>query len=241
MSKKLSLGRKTGFEDETQGTLFFDVCRIIAEKRPKAFFLENVKNLTSHDKGNTFKVIQSAIDDLGYDLFYRVLDAQDYVPQHRERIVLIGFDRDLYVDRARFDFDLPKPAVKPRLSDILEPTVEDKYTLTDNLWAYLKAHAAKHRAAGNGFGYGLADPSGHSRTLSARYYKDGSEILIPQDGRNPRRLTPRECARLMGFPEDFEIPVSDTQAYRQFGNSVAIPLMTEVAKALIAELSDLDS
>ena len=241
VSKKLSLGRKTGFEDETQGTLFFDVCRIIAEKRPKAFFLENVKNLTSHDKGNTFKVIQSAIDDLGYDLFYRVLDAQDYVPQHRERIVLIGFDRDLYVDRARFDFDLPKPAVKPRLSDILEPTVEDKYTLTDNLWAYLKAHAAKHRAAGNGFGYGLADPSGHSRTLSARYYKDGSEILIPQDGRNPRRLTPRECARLMGFPEDFEIPVSDTQAYRQFGNSVAIPLMTEVAKALIAELSDLDS
>lgn len=241
VSKKNSLGRKTGFEDETQGTLFFDVCRILAEKRPKAFFLENVKNLTSHDKGNTFRVIQDAVDGIGYDLFYQVLDAQDYVPQHRERIVLIGFNRDFYEGRAEFDFDLPKPAIKPCLADILDVDVPDKYTLTDNLWAYLQAYAAKHKAAGNGFGYGMANPAGHSRTLSARYYKDGSEILIPQDGKNPRRLTPRECARLQGFPEDFEIPVSDTQAYRQFGNSVAVPLMAEVAKALVTELTRLDS
>lgn len=169
------------------------------------------------------------------------VDAQDYVPQHRERIVLIGFNRDFYEGRAEFDFNLPKPAIKPCLADILDVDVPDKYTLTDNLWAYLQAYAAKHKAAGNGFGYGMANPAGHSRTLSARYYKDGSEILIPQDGKNPRRLTPRECARLQGFPEDFEIPVSDTQAYRQFGNSVAVPLMAEVAKALVTELTRLDS
>lgn len=240
VSKKNSLGRKTGFEDETQGTLFFDVCRILSEKRPKAFFLENVKNLTSHDKGNTFRVIQDAVDNIGYDLFYRVLDAQAYVPQHRERIVLVGFNRDFYDGRATFDFDLPKPDVKPCVADILDTDVPEKYTLSDNLWAYLQAYAAKHKAAGNGFGYGMASLSGHTRTLSARYYKDGSEILIPQDGKNPRRLTPRECARLQGFPEDFEIPVSDTQAYRQFGNSVAVPLMAEVAKELVTELTRLD-
>lgn len=241
VSKKNSLGRATGFEDRTQGTLFFDVCRILREKRPKAFFLENVKNLTSHDHGNTFRVIRDSIDGLGYDLFWQVLDAQDYVPQHRERIVLIGFDRERYEGRAEFGFDLPKPDTKPRLAEILEPDVPEKYTLTDKLWAYLQAYAAKHRAAGNGFGYGLADLEGHSRTLSARYYKDGSEILIPQDGRNPRRLTPRECARLQGFPDSFIIPVSDTQAYKQFGNSVAVPLMSEVAKALVHELEQLDS
>lgn len=241
VSKKNSLGRATGFEDETQGTLFFDVCRILAEKRPRAFFLENVKNLVSHDKGNTFRVIQSAVEELDYTLFYTVLDAQDYVPQHRERIVLIGFDRRRYGDAAVFDFDLPKPAIKPVLADILEPSVDAKYTLSDKLWAYLQAYATKHKAAGNGFGYGLARPDGVARTLSARYYKDGSEILIPQsEGLNPRRLTPRECARLQGFPESFEIPVSDTQAYRQFGNSVCVPLMAEVAKRLISELCDLD-
>ena len=240
VSKKNSLGRATGFEDETQGTLFFDVCRILAEKRPKAFFLENVKNLKSHDRGRTFKVIESALDELDYELFYKVLDAQDFVPQHRERIVLIGFDRKRYGDKAAFDFALDKPPYKPCLADILEPEVPEKYTLSDKLWSYLQAYAAKHRAAGNGFGYGLAHPDGISRTLSARYYKDGSEILIPQDGKNPRRLTPRECARLQGFPDTFEIPVSDTQAYRQFGNSVAVPLMSGVAKALVAELRMLD-
>lgn len=240
VSKKNSLGRATGFEDETQGTLFFDVCRILSEKRPRAFFLENVKNLVSHDGGNTFRVIQSSLDELDYELFYKILDAQDYVPQHRERIVLIGFDRKRYADRAKFEFNLEKPRVKPVLADILEPEVDDKYTLSDKLWGYLQSYAAKHRAAGNGFGFGLARPDGITRTLSARYYKDGSEILIPQDGRNPRRLTPRECARLQGFPDTFEVPVSDTQAYRQFGNSVAVPLMSEVAKELIDELRRLD-
>ena len=240
VSKKSSLGRATGFEDETQGTLFFDVCRILDAKRPKAFFLENVKNLTSHDHGRTFEVIEQSLDSLDYDVFYRVLDAQDYVPQHRERIVIIGFDRRRYGNDPEFSFDLPKPEIKPVLADILEHDVPDKYTLSDKLWAYLQAYAAKHRAAGNGFGYGLARPDGVARTLSARYHKDGSEILIPQDGRNPRRLTPRECARLQGFPDSFVIPVSDTQAYRQFGNSVAVPLMSEVAKALVAELRRLD-
>lgn len=240
VSKKRSLGRATGFEDETQGTLFFDVCRILDAKRPKAFFLENVKNLTSHDHGRTFEVIEQSLDSLDYDVFYRVLDAQDYVPQHRERIVIIGFDRRRYGNAPRFSFDLPKPEIKPVLADILERDVPEKYTLSDKLWAYLQAYAAKHRAAGNGFGYGLACPDGIARTLSARYHKDGSEILIPQDGRNPRRLTPRECARLQGFPDSFVIPVSDTQAYRQFGNSVAVPLMSEVAKALVAELRRLD-
>lgn len=241
VSKKNSLGRATGFEDETQGTLFFDICRILAEKRPKAFFLENVKNLKSHDKGRTFEVIQSAVDELGYEMYERVLDAQDYVPQHRERIVMVGFDRERYGDAPAFEFALTKPEQKPCLADILEPDVPDKYTLSDKLWSYLQVYAAKHRAAGNGFGYGLASPDGISRTLSARYYKDGSEILIPQEGKNPRRLTPRECARLQGFPDTFEIPVSDTQAYRQFGNSVAVPLMSEVAKLLVAELGRLDS
>lgn len=240
VSKKRSLGRATGFEDETQGTLFFDVCRILDAKRPKAFFLENVKNLTSHDHGRTFEVIEQSLDSLDYDVFYRVLDAQDYVPQHRERIVIIGFDRRRYGSEAEFSFNLPKPDVKPVLADILERDVPEKYTLSDKLWAYLQAYAAKHRAAGNGFGYGLARPDGVARTLSARYHKDGSEILIPQEGGNPRRLTPRECARLQGFPDSFVIPVSDTQAYRQFGNSVAVPLMSEVAKALVAELRRLD-
>lgn len=240
VSKKRSLGRATGFEDETQGTLFFDVCRILDAKRPKAFFLENVKNLTSHDHGRTFEVIEQSLDSLDYDVFYRVLDAQDYVPQHRERIVIIGFDRRRYGNDPEFSFDLPKPEIKPVLADILEHEVPEKYTLSDKLWAYLQAYAAKHRAAGNGFGYGLARPDGVARTLSARYHKDGSEILIPQEGGNPRRLTPRECARLQGFPDSFVIPVSDTQAYRQFGNSVAVPLMSEVAKALVAELRRLD-
>lgn len=239
VSKKNSMGRATGFQDKTQGTLFFDVCRVIKAKRPKAIFLENVKNLKSHDNGRTFKVIMNSLDELGYDVHYKVIDAQDFVPQHRERIVIIGFDRERYgyVD---FSFNLNKPAKKPILRDILEPEVDDKYTLSDKLWNYLQAYAAKHKAAGNGFGYGMADLDGHSRTLSARYYKDGSEILIPQEGKNPRRLTPRECARLQGFPDSFEIPVSNTQAYKQFGNSVSVPLMTEVARLVQSKLTELD-
>ena len=240
VSKKNSLGQATGFQDKTQGTLFFDVCRIIKAKRPKAFMLENVKNLKSHDHGNTFSVIRESLDELDYEVFYAVLDGQNYVPQHRERIVIVGFDRLRYGKEVDFDFDLTVVQPKPVIKDILEPIASDKYSLSDHLWKYLQDYAQKHRAAGNGFGYGLVDLNGTSRTLSARYYKDGSEILIPQEGKNPRRLTPRECARLQGFPDSFKIVVSDTQAYKQFGNSVVVPLMTNVAALLVHKIKELE-
>lgn len=240
VSKKQSLGRATGFEDKTQGTLFFDVCRILKEKRPKAFLLENVKNLCSHDKGRTFKVIQESLEELDYEVFYKVLDGQNFVPQHRERILIVGFDRKRYGQEIDFKFNITPVEPRPVIRDILEPEVDNKYTLSDKLWIYLQNYAAKHKAAGNGFGYGIAPLDGVSRTLSARYYKDGSEILIEQDGRNPRRLTPRECARLQGFPDDFKIPVSDTQAYRQFGNSVVVPLMANVADLIVSEISSME-
>lgn len=245
VSKKNALGRPHGFECATQGTLFFDVARIIAAKQPKAFLLENVKNLLSHDKGNTFKVIlQTLRNELGYDVHYKVIDGQRFVPQHRERIIIVGFR-----DKTNFSWDdLQLPDESPRLSSILHPQdgsetpeepytigtqaiINSKYTLTPRLWTYLQAYAEKHRAAGNGFGFGLVTPNSVARTLSARYYKDGSEILVSQgENKRPRRLTPRECARLMGFPDSFQIPVSDTQAYRQFGNSVVMPVMHEVAR-----------
>lgn len=240
VSKKNSLGRATGFEDKTQGTLFFDICRILKEKRPKAFMLENVKNLCSHDRGNTFRVITEALDELDYAIFYKVLDGQNYVPQHRERILIVGFDRKRYGNDFDFSFDLTPVEPKPVIKDILEKDVDDKYTLTDKLWSYLQNYAEKHKAAGNGFGYGIADPNGVARTLSARYYKDGSEILIAQEGKNPRRLTPRECARLQGFPDEFKIVVSDTQAYKQFGNSVVVPLMSNVAQLVADKMHTLD-
>lgn len=240
VSKKQRLGRATGFEDKTQGTLFFDVCRILKAKRPKAFMLENVKNLKSHDKGNTFKVIMESLDELDYEVFYAVLDGQNYVPQHRERILIVGFDRKRYGKSVTFKFDITPVEPKPVMKDILEENPDEKYTLSDKLWSYLQNYAAKHKAAGNGFGYGIADPEGISRTLSARYCKDGSEILIAQDGKNPRRLTPRECARLQGFPDTFKIVVSDTQAYRQFGNSVVVPLMTDVAGLIVKKLKELE-
>ena len=241
VSKKNSLGRATGFEDRTQGTLFFDVCRIIKAKRPKAFLLENVKNLCSHDKGNTFKVILESLHELDYEVFYKVLDGQAFVPQHRERILIVGFDRLRYGNGIAFDFNIRAPKKKPVLADILEPEVDPKYTLTDKLWEYLQKYAAKHKAAGNGFGFGLTNGNGIARTLSARYYKDGSEILIEQPGKNPRRLTPRECARLQGFSDKFKIVVSDTQAYRQFGNSVVVPLIAAVAKLIVKKLEQLDA
>lgn len=240
VSKKQSLGRATGFEDKTQGTLFFDICRILKAKRPKAFMLENVKNLCSHDKGRTFKVIMDSLNELNYEVFYDILDGQYYVPQHRERIVIVGFDRNRYGSDINFDFKLNPNVKKPVMNDILETDVDEKYTLSDKLWTYLQNYAAKHKAAGNGFGYGIADKEGISRTLSARYYKDGSEILIEQKGKNPRKLTPRECARLQGFPDNFKIPVSDTQAYKQFGNSVVVPLMSEVARLVCAKINELD-
>ena len=250
VSKKNSLGRAHGFACETQGTLFFDVARIIAEKKPKAFLLENVKNLVSHDRGRTFDVIMRTLrDELGYMVQAKVIDARRFVPQHRERIVIVGFCEDV-----GFDFyavDLPPADEGPKLVSILHPEngseapeapftegakgrVAAKYTLTDNLWRYLQDYAAKHKAAGNGFGFGLVGPGDVARTLSARYHKDGSEILVSRGmGKNPRRLTPRECARLMGFPDDWKIPVSDTQAYRQFGNAVAVPVFEAVAKAMV--------
>lgn len=242
VSKKKSLGRATGFEDKTQGTLFFDVCRILKAKRPAAFMLENVKNLRSHDKGNTFKVIMDSLNELNYEVFTAILDGQHYVPQHRERILIVGFNRERFGNHIDFSFDITPAEPKPVLNDILLPEadVESKYTLSDKLWGYLQNYAAKHKAKGNGFGYGLAPRDGISRTLSARYYKDGSEILIEQPGKNPRRLTPRECARLMGYPDTFKIPVSDTQAYRQFGNSVVVPLMADVADLVVDKMFELE-
>ena len=243
VSKKNSLGRATGFEDKTQGTLFFDVCRILKAKRPKAFMLENVKNLCSHDKGRTFQIIQESLRELNYKVFFQIIDGKGYVPQHRERILIVGFDRKRYGHgyNYKFRFDITPKTPKPVIRDILETNVDTKYTLSDKLWAYLQNYAAKHKAAGNGFGYGIAPLDGVSRTLSARYYKDGSEILIEQSGKNPRRLTPRECARLQGFPDSFKIPVSDTQAYRQFGNSVVVPLMENVATLIVKEIERLDN
>jgi DNA (cytosine-5)-methyltransferase 1 len=258
VSKKNALGRPHGFECTTQGTLFFDVARIIAAKRPAAFLLENVKNLLSHDKGRTFDVIlQTLRDELGYEVHYRVIDGQHFTPQHRERIIIVGFR-----GKTAFSWDdLHLPEQGPRLGSILHRTdgsepvlqwdhdrffdhasqrVQPKYTLTPKLWTYLQNYAAKHRAAGNGFGFGMAYPDSVTRTLSARYHKDGSEILVHQgEALRPRRLTPRECARLMGFPDTFRIPVSDTQAYRQFGNSVVMPVMHEVARIMLPHVQTL--
>ncbi len=235
VSKKNSLGRQHGFLDKTQGTLFFDIARIIEHKRPKAFMLENVKNLVSHDKKKTFRVITETLEEIGYSIHHKVLDAKYYVPQHRERIIIVGFDKSIFNDKEKFQFPKP-PDTELAIKDILEKKVEEKYTLSDKLWNYLQEHKRKHQAKGNGFGYGLTDINGVSRTISARYYKDGSEILIPQDNKNPRRLTPRECARLQGFPDSFIIPVSNNQAYKQFGNSVAMPLIQAVGKSIIKEL-----
>jgi DNA (cytosine-5)-methyltransferase 1 len=251
VSKKNALGREHGFHCEAQGTLFFDVARVIEHHRPKAFLLENVKNLVSHDRGRTFEVIRKALtEELGYHVQTRVIDAKSLVPQHRERIFIVGFREE-----NDFDFDglvLPDRDKGPRLDAILHPEdgseepeerftkgakarVLSKYTLSDHLWGYLQKYAEKHRAKGNGFGFGLVGRSDVARTLSARYYKDGSEILVRQAGRkNPRRLTPRECARLMGFDrpgeQPFAIPVSDTQAYKQFGNAVVVPVVEAVAR-----------
>nr|ATE81652.1 5mC methyltransferase UbaLAI [uncultured bacterium] len=235
VSKKGSLGRPHGFDDPTQGTLFFEIARIIADKQPRAFLLENVKNLLHHDGGRTFDVIRKKLeDDLGYYLPEpRVIDARVVVPQHRERIYIVGFR-----EPTAFRFPII-PKRNGTLRDLLEEAPPEKYSLTEKLWAYLQDYADKHKRAGNGFGFGIADPDGITRTLSARYYKDGSEILIARGpDRTPRRLTPRECARLMGFPEWFQIPVSDTQAYKQFGNSVVVPVIQHLAKAIVRALCE---
>jgi DNA (cytosine-5)-methyltransferase 1 len=274
VSKKKSLGRQHGFKDKAQGTLFYDILEVLSAKQPKAFLLENVKNLRGHDGGNTYAIITGALEEAGYTIFDQVIDARPWVPQHRERVFIIGFREPLLF----FDWDLiERPSTSPRLRDILhrgdeepeEPytirhrgraAVNPKYTLTDHLWKYLQRYAAKHRAAGNGFGFSVFGPSDTARTLSARYFKDGSEILIAQRNQNPRRLTPRECARLMGFdrrdpdnptkwiaisanPESarigampVRIPVSDTRAYKQFGNSVVVPVVRAIARQLLLTL-----
>lgn len=233
VSKKKSLGRETGFKDKTQGTLFFDVADIISRHRPKAFYLENVKNLTSHDKGNTFRIIRETLEELDYSIHYQVMDGQTYVPQHRERIMIVGFDNKIFRGKEHFDFPEQHQATRT-VREILDPNIDPKYTLSDKLWSYLQAYAEKHKAKGNGFGYGLVDLDGITRTLSARYYKDGSEILIPQGrGKNPRKLSPRECARLMGYPDEYILSaVSEVQAYRQCGNSVVVPLITAVSEQI---------
>jgi DNA (cytosine-5)-methyltransferase 1 len=241
VSKKKSLGREHGFKDKTQGTLFFKIAEILEKKRPKAFMLENVKNLKNHDKGNTFKVIGETLKELNYIVFTEIIDAISFVPQHRERFFIIGFDRNVFGDEPEFSFPKINSKRKPRMKDVLEKKFDPKYILSDKLWNYLQAYAKKHRERGNGFGYGLVDGNSTARTLSARYYKDGSEILVEIPKSNPRRLTPRECARIMGFDDDFKIPVSDTQAYKQFGNSVVVPVVSAVARQIVKTVKPLKS
>ena len=254
VSKKNALGQPHGFRCDSQGTLFFDTARIIAHHRPQAFVLENVKNLVNHDRGNTFRVIRETLeDDLEYHITTRVINAKSFVPQNRERIFIVGFrDRtDVKLD----DMDVPDPRTGPKMREVLHPEdgselgeapytgrkgrVDDRYVLSDHLWQYLQDYAEKHRRRGNGFGFGLVGPDDVARTLSARYYKDGSEILVERTG-NPRRLTPRECARLMGFDAPnraaWNIPVSDTQAYKQFGNAVVAPVGDAVAQFVVERL-----
>lgn len=259
VSKNNSLHRPHGFRCEAQGTLFFDVARIIEDKRPKAFVLENVKNLANHDKGRTFKIIHETLtNELGYHVQWKVIDAKPFVPQHRERIFIVGFR-----DKNDFDFDsitIPPALEGPKMHTVLHGCqshekprppytnanslqTSEKYTLSDKLWNYLQQYAEKHRKKGNGFGFGLVGPDDVSRTLSARYYKDGSEVLVKQRGKNPRRLTPRECARLMGFDKlgesTFKIPVSDTQSYKQFGNAVVVPAVRAVADHMSSYISEI--
>ncbi len=249
IGKKNAMGLPHGFDCDIQGTLFFDIVRILAAKRPKAFLLENVKNLLSHDKGRTFKkILHTLKDDLGYEVHWQVIDGQHFVPQHRERIFIVGFR-----DKTAFSWgNLTIPNNKSlKVGTILHPEdgtelaeepytfgelakVPSKYTLSDKLWAYLQIHAARQKMKGNGFGFNLVDRNSIAATLSARYYKDGAEILIQQEkGLNPRKLTPRECARLMGFPDEFVIPVSDVQAYRQLGNSVIVPVVEAIARTML--------
>lgn len=239
-------GKQKGFSD-VRGTIFFDIVRILNHKKPESFLLENVKNLKNHDKGNTFKVISKNLDVLNYWHEVFLINAEYFVPQRRERVYIVGLRKDKFsekqfkeiVEKIKTEYENQKNKPKPRIVDILEKDVPTKYTLSDKLWSFLQEHADKHKKKGNGFGYGLIDPMVDmtTRTITARYYKDGSEILIKQNNKNPRKLTPRECARLMGYPEDYQIVVSDTQAYKQFGNSVVVPVVKMLAKILTEELN----
>lgn len=239
VSKKNSLGLKHGFEDKKQGNLFFEIIRIVKHHNPKVLFLENVKNLKSHDSGNTWGVIKSELENAGYQVFEKIIDGKYYVPQHRERVYIICFNKKIY---PKIDFKFPDYPEKRlyELKDIFADNVDYKYTLTDHLWEYLQNYKKRSAAKGNGFGFGIIDKNidEYTRTMSARYHKDGSEILIKQDNKNPRKLTPKEAAKLQGFPENFIIPVSDTQAYRQFGNSVVVPAIQSVAEKIVSTIND---
>ena len=249
VSKKNSLGRKHGFEDIEQGNLFDCIMKIVDIKKPPILFLENVKNLKSHDKGNTWKYIKESITNRGYEIYSKVMDASNWVPQHRERIFIICFDKSTFANNRKNQFSFPDTPAKRKynLDYVLEKNPNKKYMLSDKLWRYLQDYAAKHKAKGNGFGYGLADKNGITRTMSARYHKDGAEILIKQDGwKNPRRLTPNEAKYLMGFDDKYALnfghkngfpqTVSDTQAYKQFGNSVVPLVIEEIMQNIITEI-----
>lgn len=240
VSKKNSLGRAHGFKDKAQGTLFFHLASIIENTQPRVLLLENVKNLKSHNRGDTWQTISDRLEELGYRIFAKIIDARHYVPQHRERIFIVGFRRDVFGDSPPFEFPIPPDRDPPKFRQILQPESEihSKYVLSSHLWNYLQDYAKRHQAKGNGFGFGLADFDGVTRTLSARYYKDGSEVLIPRGKDRPRRLTPIEAGRLMGFPEHLlqNIVVSDTQAYRQFGNAVVPPVAEAIARRIAAVL-----
>ncbi len=225
-------GLKRGFED-TRGTLFFDVARIIDHRKPAMVLLENVKGFTTHDKGRTMAVVKETLEELGYNVFHKVLNAKDFgVPQNRERVFIVAINKKK-LGSIGFEYPAPKK-VETQLGDILDAKVDEKYTISNKLWAGHKRRLKEHRAKGNGFGYSLFNTkSPYTSTISARYYKDGSEILVEQKDANPRKLTPREAARLQGFPEKFKIPVSDNQAYKQFGNSVAVPVIHAIAKNMV--------
>lgn len=242
VSKKNSLGMKHGFEDKKQGNLFFEIIRIINHHNPKILFLENVKNLKSHDKGNTWGVIKSALEKAGYYVFDKIVDGKYYVPQHRERIYIVCFNKSVF-PKIKFEFpEYPKKRAY-ELADVVSDKVDEKYTLTDHLWNYLQNYKKKNQEKGNGFGFGLIDKDKdeYTRTMSARYHKDGSEILLYQKGKNPRRVTPKEASKLQGFPDNFIIPVSDTQAYRQFGNSVVVPAIFATAQKIIQTVNEYNS
>jgi DNA (cytosine-5)-methyltransferase 1 len=236
VSKRVSLGRPHGFLDETQGTMFHEVVRLASSANTAVLLLENVKNLRTHDQGRTLKVILRTLDEAGYNVFHKVIDARAWVPQHRERIFLVALRRSVFGDFATFDFPL-EPRSRPVLDESFFDTSPDpSLTRSEHVWTYLQEHARKHREAGNGYGFGLVGPGDVTRTLSARYYKDGSEILVWQHGLPPRMLSKMECARLMGFPDDW-VPntVSRTQAYRQFGNAVVVPVVQFIGDALVEQ------
>lgn len=239
VSKKNSLGVKHGFDDKKQGNLFFEIIRIVKHHKPKVLFLENVKNLKSHDKGETWKVIKSELENTGYYVFDKIIDGKYYVPQHRERIYIVCFNKKEY-PKIKFEFpSYPKKRIY-ELKDIISDEVEEKYTLTNHLWNYLQNYKKKNEEKGNGFGFGLINRYNdkYTRTISARYHKDGSEVLIEQKNKNPRRLTPKESSKLQGFPDNFIIPVSDTQAYRQFGNSVVMPAILATAEKIFQTIKE---